>query len=100
MSTKALQVYLDDGDFRALEEWAGARGWTLSQAVRVALKALTRAEKPSAEDPLLAGSGMVDGLPPDLSERFDEYLGLTFMAEPAVRYDSSPPRKRPRKRVR
>lgn len=29
------------------------------------------------EDPLLAASGMIDGLPTDLSERVDAYLLLT-----------------------
>ena len=79
-----VQVYLDDADFRALEVWAQARGWSLSQAVRVALKALTR--PPKDEDPLLAASGMVDGLPSDLSQRFDECLNLSFAAEPPIRY--------------
>jgi hypothetical protein len=90
--THPLQVYLDDADFRALEAWAEARGWTLSQAVRAALKALTRPAQ--AEDPLLAASGMVDGLPSYLSERFDENLNLTFVAEPPIRYGHE---KRPRR---
>jgi hypothetical protein len=82
--SRALQVYLEDPEFEALRAWAGERGWTLSQAVRVALKALTR---PRAEtDPLLAASGMVDGLPGDLSQRFDDYLTHTFVAEPPSRY--------------
>lgn len=80
----ALQVYLEDPEFEALRSWAGERGWTLSQAVRVAVKALTRPR--GEEDPLLAASGMVDGLPADLSERFDHYLGLTFVAEPPGRH--------------
>ena len=68
--------------------WADERGWTLSQAVRVAVKALTRPrEEP---DPLLAASGMISGLPADLSERFDDYLGLTFVAEPPSRYGVEP----------
>jgi hypothetical protein len=36
-------------------------------------------------DPLLAASGMIDGLPGDLSERLvDEHLDATFVAERAV----------------
>ncbi|MBI3186065.1 MAG: hypothetical protein HYZ28_28345 [Myxococcales bacterium] len=82
--THALQVYLEDADFRALQSWAAERGWTLSQAVRTALKALTRS--PRGEDPLLAGSGMIEGLPYDLSARFDDYLASTFVAEPITPY--------------
>lgn len=37
--------------------------------------------KAEATDPLLAASGMIAGLPADLSERFDDYLALTFVAE-------------------
>ena len=97
----ALQVYLEDPDYRALERWAEERGWTLSQTVRVALRALTRTSRPPSEDPLLSASGMVDGLPPDLSERFDHELGLTFVAEPPIRYGTAPAKKRrTRKRVR
>ncbi|GMU62589.1 MAG: hypothetical protein AMXMBFR34_43520 [Myxococcaceae bacterium] len=75
--THALQVYLDEKDYRALREWAAERGWTLSQAARAALRALTR---PGESDPLLAASGMIEGLPADLSERVDEYLRRTFVA--------------------
>lgn len=75
---KPLQVYLDDADARALTEWAGRRGWTKSQAVRAAIRAVTRAER--RDDPLLAASGMIEGLPADLSERFDAYLEETYVA--------------------
>jgi hypothetical protein len=81
---KPLQVYLDDADFGRLERWAKERHWTLSQAVRAAVRALTRARD---EDPLLAASGMIDGLPADGAERFDAYLDATFIAErPASPY--------------
>jgi Arc/MetJ-type ribon-helix-helix transcriptional regulator len=91
---KPLQVYLEDSDLESLEKWARARGWTKSQVVRAALRALTR---PKDEDPLLAASGMIadDGLPPDVSERFDEYLDHTFVAERSPRYA-----RRTRRRVR
>lgn len=99
---RALQVYLEDADFRALERWADERGWSLSQAVRVALKVLTGPSPSVEQDPLLSASGMVEGLPRDLSERLDHYLGLTFVAEPSIRYDAAhaPKKRRSRKRVR
>lgn len=81
--SRALQVYLDELEFEALRAWADERGWTLSQAVRVALKALTRAREHA--DPLLEASGMIEGLPADLSQRFDDALTHTFVAEPASR---------------
>jgi|CXWL01.1.fsa_nt_gi hypothetical protein len=93
-----LQVYLDDSEFNTLTAWAQARGWTLSQAVRVALKALTRPAH--EEDPLLAASGMIEGLPPDLSARFDAYLGLSYVAEPRVPYGQTKQKRRTRKPVR
>jgi hypothetical protein len=92
--SRALQVYLDDPEFKALRAWADERGWTLSQAVRVAIKALTRPREET--DPLLAASGMISGLPTDLSERIDDYLGLTFVAEPPSRYGTET-RKRARR---
>lgn len=91
--SRALQVYLEDPEFDALRVWADERGWTLSQAVRVALKALTRPRE--QQDPLLAASGMVEGLPADLSQHVDDYLAHTFVAEPVSRYGVEP-----KKRVR
>src|SRR2546422_8450523 len=75
---RPLQVYLDERDLKSLEAWARERGWTKSQAIRAAVRALAR--RP-AEDPLLELSGDVDGLPADLSENFDRYLNETFVAE-------------------
>lgn len=94
--TKPVQVYLEEDDLERLEAFAHDRGWTKSQALRVAIRALTR--RP-ADDPLLELSGDIDGLPPDLSENFDRYLNETFVAEPP------PPsyragRRRPSKPVR
>ena len=81
---KPLQVYLDDEDLERLEKWAASRRWTKSQAVRAAIRALTR---PREEDPLLALSGIIDGLPEDLSESFDRYLEETYVvAERSPRY--------------
>jgi hypothetical protein len=90
MSGRPLQVYLDPDEWNALDRWARARGWTKSQAVRVAVRALTRPRDP---DPLLAGSGFIDGLPPDASEQVDRHLSETFVAERRAAY-------RPRSRVR
>jgi hypothetical protein len=76
---KPLQVYLDEEDLSRLEAWARRRRWTKSQAVRAAIRALTR--RP-AEDPLLELSGDIDGLPADLSANVQRYLDETFVAEP------------------
>jgi hypothetical protein len=80
---KPLQVYLDRADLERLEAFARERGWTKSQAVRVAVRALTR--RPSS-DPVLDLSGDIDSLPPDLSRDFDRYLNETFIAEPSAPY--------------
>ena len=81
--SRPLQIYLDDEDLARLDKWARARGWTKSQAVRTAIRALTR---PPSKDPLLELSGDIDGLPADLSEGFDRYLNATFVAEPLAVY--------------
>lgn len=81
--SRPLQVYLEEGEYARLEQWALEKGWTKSQAVRVALRAAT--QKPSG-DPLLDAAGMVDGLPADVSERIDHYLAETYVAEPASQY--------------
>ena len=92
---RPVQVYFDDAELTRLERWAKERGWTKSQAVRVAIRALTA---PRARDPLLEVSGMVDGLPSDLSERFDHHLNATFVAERPPPY--GPGRGRARTRLR
>jgi hypothetical protein len=93
--TRPLQVYLDEQDLEQLDAWARERGWTKSQAIRVAVRALTR--RPAA-DPLLELSGDIDGLPRDLSEKFDHYLDETFVAGPRAPYRTS--RRPSRKTVR
>ena len=85
---RPLQVYLEEAERKRLEAGVRRRGWTMSQAVRVALRALTR---PVEDDPLLAASGMVEGLPPDLSDQVDRYLTETFVAEPRARYRARRP---------
>jgi hypothetical protein len=91
---RPLQVYLDDRDLEQLEAWARERGWTKSQAIRVAVRALTRR---AAQDPLLELSGDIDGLPADLSQNFHRYLDETFVAEPPAPYRA---RRRSRTAVR
>ena len=92
--TRPLQVYLDEADLERLEAWARERGWTKSQAIRVAVRALTR--RP-AEDPLLELSGDIDGLPADLSASFERYLDETFVAESSAPYRPRRSAKRPRR---
>jgi len=74
--TKPLQVYMEEEDLVRLEAWSRERGWTKSQAVRAAVRAMTRKER---TDPLLNASGMIDGLPADLSANFDRHLEETFV---------------------
>jgi len=81
--TRPLQVYLDEEDMERLDAWARERGWTKSQAIRAAVRALTR--RP-VEDPLLALSGDIDGLPADLSASFRRSLDETFVAESPAPY--------------
>jgi hypothetical protein len=80
---KPLQVYLDDADLERLEDFARERGWTKSQAVRAAVRALTRQP---VSDPVLELSGDIDGLPPSLSREFDRRLNETYVAERAATY--------------
>jgi hypothetical protein len=91
---RPLQVYLDEDELERLEAWAHERGWTKSQAIRAAVRALTR--RP-AEEPLLDLSGDIDGLPADLGQSFDRYLNETYVAEPPAPYRA---RRRTRRAVR
>ena len=75
---RPLQVYVDEDELERLESWARERGWSKSQAVRAAIRALVRSHAAPPDTPLLSLSGMVaDGLPSDLSENFDRYLSET-----------------------
>ena len=80
---RPLQVYLEETEMSRLDAWARARGWTKSQAIRAAVRALTR---PPADDPILDLVGIFDGLPADLSANFDRYLNETFVAETPAPY--------------
>jgi hypothetical protein len=81
--SRPVQVYLDEDDLERLEAFARERGWTKSQVIRAAVRALTQ---PRADDPLLELSGDIDALPPDLSREIDRYLNETFVAEPHPPY--------------
>lgn len=83
---RPLQVYLDEADLARLENWSREHGWTKTQAIRAAVRALTQ---PRDQDPLLSMSGMVHGLPADCSEHFDHYLQETYVAEKSARYRRS-----------
>jgi Ribbon-helix-helix protein, copG family len=93
--SRPLQVFLDEADLARLERWARDRGWTKSQTIRAAVRALTR--KP-ADDPLLELSGDIDGLPADVSANFQRYLHETYVAESPAPYRTS--RRRSAKPVR
>lgn len=90
---KPLQVYLAESEMSRLETWATSRGWSKSQAVRAAIRALTAEYD---EDPLLSLSGMVqDVLPEDCSVHFNRYIRETYVAEGQTTY-----RKRRKFRIR
>lgn len=91
---KPIQVYLEDGDFGRLEAWARENHMTKSEALRLAVRALTR--RRGGDDPVLSLSGVLeDDLPANVAERFDDYLQETFVGESAAEYGR---RRRPRAR--
>jgi hypothetical protein len=94
--TRPLQVYMEEKELERLEVWSRARGWTKSQAIRAAVRAMTREGK---TDPLLSASGMIHGLPADLSTNFDRHLEETFVvtASPSRTKVKKPPRARLRR---
>ena len=79
--SKPLQVYMNEHELELLSAWARERGWTKSQAVRMAIRAVTRVRD---EDSLLRACGMIESLPEDLSGRVDDYLEETFVAGKAA----------------
>jgi hypothetical protein len=84
---KPIQVYVDEDELQRLESWARERGWSKSQAVRVAIRALVRSHTAPRDSALLSLSGMIaDGLPTDLSENFDRYLNETYVSEGRAPY--------------
>jgi hypothetical protein len=75
---KPLQIYVEQADLERLDAWSRARGWTKADAIRAAIRALTRSPD---EDPLLSASALLHGLPGDVSMQFDRYLEDTFRAK-------------------
>ena len=71
---------MNEHELEVLAAWARERGWTKSHAVRMAIRAVTRAR---GEDSLLRACGMIEGLPEGLSRHIDDYLEETFVAEKA-----------------
>jgi hypothetical protein len=87
---KPLQVYVEEDELQRLDSWARARGWSKSQAVRLAIRALVRSGVAPRDSALLSLSGMIaDGLPADLSENFDHYLHETYVSEGRAPYRRS-----------
>jgi hypothetical protein len=80
--SKPLQVYLAERDMKDLEAWAKRRGWTKSEAIRAAVRALVRPD----EDPILSLSGIAKGLPSDASVNFNKYFAETFVGERPAPY--------------
>jgi Ribbon-helix-helix protein, copG family len=56
---KPLQVYVSEAELERLDAWSRRHGMNKSQAVRAALRTITREP---GEDPLLAVSGSIQGL--------------------------------------
>jgi len=79
--SKPLQIYMNEHELALFDAWAKERGWTKSHAVRIAIRAMTQDRD---EDPLFRACGMIEGLPEDLSERIDDYLEESFVAEKAA----------------
>lgn len=87
---KPVQIYFDDADADQLEAWSRRNGMTKSDAVRLAVRALT-APRPTG-DPILSLSGMLhDDLAADVAENFDRYLQETFIAERPAAYKRGRP---------
>jgi len=80
---KPVQVYFPEPEAARLDAWARRRGVTKSDAVRAAVKLLTRSED---DDPVLGLAGLADLGAADLSERVDEYLAGTHVGEGGAKY--------------
>jgi hypothetical protein len=62
-----------------LESWSQRRGWTKSQTIRFAIRAIT------SDGGIMGASGMIEGLPEDLSENLHAYLAEAHVASPKRR---------------
>jgi hypothetical protein len=78
---KPLQVLVAKDELDRLERWSKGRGWTKSQTIRFAIRALTN------DEGIMSASGLIEGLPEDLSRHLDAYLAEAHVA-------SAPPRRR------
>jgi hypothetical protein len=75
-----LRVQLREDQLLALRALADRRGTSLSAIVREAIDRFISVESTS-DDPLLDIIGLVDGGPPDASERHDDYLAEIYADE-------------------
>ncbi len=73
LTKRPIQVYLRPEQLDALRGLAERRKVSVAELVRQGVDRLL-AEVPWEEDPLLDIIGMVQGGPPDLAEKHDEYL--------------------------
>ena len=79
-----VQLYLDEDDLACLERWSQERRCSKSEAVRIAVRLLTRE---TSADALLGLEGcIVAKLPSDSSENVDRYLNATYAAKTAPPY--------------
>jgi hypothetical protein len=74
LGMKPLQVLVPEDELERLEKWSRRRGWSKSQTIRFAIRALT------GDKGIMSASGMIEGLPPDLSENVDSYLAEAHAA--------------------
>ncbi len=80
LTKKPIQVYLRPEQLDRLRALAEQRGVSVAELVRQGVDLLL-AEAPADHDPLLDIVGMVEGGPPDLAEKHDEYLAKWIYEE-------------------
>jgi hypothetical protein len=73
---KPLQVMVAEDELARLERWSHKRGWTKSQTIRFAIRAIT------GDPGIMSASGMIEGLPGDLSENLHAYLAEAHVTSP------------------
>jgi hypothetical protein len=78
---KPLQVLVAEDELERLERWSKGRGWTKSQTIRFAIRALTN------DKGIMSASGLIEGLPEDMSQNIDAYLADAHVS-------NAPPRRR------
>lgn len=80
--TRRTQLYLEPSLYDALRQEAFVTRKTISACVRgILARHFKQAPKKNATELLLRMSGIAKGLPPDLSERHDDYLYEDMEAE-------------------